>query len=135
MKNNLFLIIMCFSIGACMGGAIVASIQANEVQEKEHEINEIQSTLDKGRNTMIEFNKNYNAITQELFILSFVDNNQAASFALNVLNPMGQKIIELNKSFGIDCKQYNEDGSVLMIESEHGRSPLETIPKELRIMD
>lgn len=82
---------------------------------------------------MIEFNKAYNKIYNNLGYLAIGQSNDYAKVAIQVLQQLAPGLIKLNKSLKLDCTQY-QNGAPVSIQDEKGMSsPLETLPEEIRI--
>ena len=128
MKPNTF---FSFIIGAFIGGALMTAINDNNEQKK----NEMQTLIDESRYSTIEFNKEFNHFYSKLGLLSFGQNNSYATIAVQILQALSPKLIQLNKSLKLDCTLY-DDGAPLTIQDSLGIvRPMETIPEEIRLLE
>lgn len=127
MKQKILHSIAFFIIGVCVGGIIISAVDANKVKNNE------QAIIDNGRMSMIEFNKEYNKLYNNLGYLAIGENNDFAKVTMNVLLKLTPKLIEVNKSLKLDCTDY-QNGAPVSIQDENGRStPLEKLPEEIKI--
>lgn len=128
MKQKILHSIAFFIIGVCVGGIIISAVDANKVKNNE------QAIIDNGRMSMIEFNKEYNKLYNDLGYLAIGENNDFAKVTMNVLLKLTPKLIEVNKSLKLDCTDY-KNGAPVSIQDENGRStPLEKLPEEIKIL-
>ena len=128
MKQKILHSIAFFIIGVCVGGIIISAVDANKVKNNE------QAIIDNGRMSMIEFNKEYNKLYNDLGYLAIGENNDFAKVTMNVVLKLTPKLIEVNKSLKLDCKDY-QNGAPVSIQDENGRStPLEKLPEEIKIL-
>lgn len=128
MKQIILHSIAFFIIGVCVGGIIISAVDANKVKNNE------QAIIDNGRMSMIEFNKEYNKLYNDLGYLAIGKNNDFAKVTMNVLLKLTPKLIEVNKSLKLDCTEY-QNGAPVSIQDENGRStPLEKLPEEIKIL-
>lgn len=128
MKQKILHSIAFFIIGVCVGGIIISAVDANKVKNNE------QAIIDNGRMSMIEFNKEYNKLYNDLGYLAIGENNDFAKVTMNVLLKLTPKLIEVNKSLKLDCTDY-QNGAPVSIQDKNGRStPLEKLPEEIKIL-
>lgn len=133
MKKDI-IIITFFLIGAVLGGVVVHIIDTNK---NEIAIKDKQVVLDSSRVSIIELNKTYNYLFENLGRAAFgQQNNEPAIVAFQVLQRLTPELMELNKSLKLDCKRYREDGTPVMVKDKNGlESPLETLPEEIKIIN
>jgi hypothetical protein len=128
MKQKILHSIAFFIIGVCVGGIIISAVDANKVKNNE------QAIIDNGRMSMIEFNKEYNKLYNDLGYLAIGENNDYAKVTMNVLLKLTPKLIAINKSLKLDCTDY-QNGAPVSIQDENGKSTLlEKLPEEIKIM-
>lgn len=128
MKQKILHSIAFFIIGVCVGGIIISTVDANKVKNNE------QAIIDNGRMSMIEFNKEYNKLYNDLGYLAIGENNDFAKVTMNVLLKLTPKLIEVNKSLKLDCTDY-QNWAPVSIQGENGRStPLEKLPEQIKIL-
>lgn len=131
MKQKVFLSVAFFLIGICIGGVAECARMSSKAEKDKQTM---QAIIDNGRNTIIEFNKEYNKLYNDLGYLAIGENNDFAKVTMNVLLKLTPKLIEINKSLKLDCTNY-QNGAPVSIQDENGRStPLEKLPEEIRIM-
>ncbi len=130
MKHNLILPIVCLLLGIIIGVSIGLFLSSKATNDNE----DAQVILDNSRLYMIEFNKEYNKLYNDLGILVIGEDNDYARLTIHVLQKLTPDLIKINKSLKLDCKKY-QDGNPLMIEDKYGnKNPLEILPEEIRIM-
>lgn len=110
-------IFTCFCFGSC----------ADEEPEKR--------VLNRTRNACIELNREYNRLYQ-IAMKQYVSGNQEFGTAASCLQEIFDEVMKMNKELGIDCKQYDSDGSVIYGKDQSGQDVhVETLPNELRISE
>lgn len=100
------------------------------------EKDKVQATLEDSRYRMVGFNKEYNKVYNNLVYMSLYGSKEEAELStivLTIYQNMMPKLLEVNKSLKLDCKQY-KNGSPSMIEDEFGhKKPVEALPEEILI--
>ena len=130
MKQNLLFSISGLIIGIVLGGGIVFMLNTSAIKERER----AKSVINQSRASIIELNKKYNEVYNNLGILSYELNNNYAKSTMQLLQQFTQPLIDVNKSLGLDCKKY-QDGSPIMMQDINGKkTPVEIIPEEIRII-
>ena len=131
MKQKVLLSVAFFLIGICIGGVAECVRMSSKAKKDEQAM---QAIIDNGRNTIIEFNKEYNKLYNDLDYLAIGENNDYAKVAMNVLLKLPPKLIAINKSLKLDCTDY-QNGAPVSIQDENGKSTLlEKLPEEIKIM-
>lgn len=128
MKEKAIISIVFFLIGLCVGGIAECASMSKRIKNNEQVI------IDNGRTAMIEFNKEYNKVYNNLGYLAIGQGNEYAIVTMQVLQKLTSELIKLNKSLKLDCKIYR-NGAPSLIEDENGNTnPLEKLPEEIRIL-
>lgn len=118
------------NVGLLILGIILGVVIAGVLMQK------TQKVLDDSRFSMVEFNKKYNKLYNQIGYYAIAENNEAAMVGFQVLQELGPELFDLNRSLKLDCKEYQENGKPLMGRDENGvESPVEKLPEEIRIID
>ena len=129
MKKNILKNVGLLILGFVMGGALVGAM----MQSKDAETQKI---LDNSRYSMVELNKEYNRLYNQIGYYAIAENNEYASVIIQVLQELAPKFFDLNRSLKLDCKAYQENGNPLMSRDKNGvESPMEKLPEEVRIIE
>lgn len=118
------------NVGLLILGIILGVVIAGALMQKS------QKVLDNSRYSMIEFNKEYNRLYNQIGYYAIAENNESAIVCFQVLQELGPELFDLNRSLKLDCKEYQENGKPMMSRDENGvESPVEKLPEEIRIID
>lgn len=118
------------NVGLLILGIILGVVIAGVLMQKN------QKVLDNSRNSMIEFNKKYNRLYNQIGYYAIGENNESAIVGFQVLQQLGPELFDLNRSLKLDCKEYQENGKPLMSRDENGvESPVEKLPEEIHVID
>ena len=127
MKQSIIISIVSLFFGIIIGVGFTAAVDTNRLNEKEERL------LNEGRNSIIELNKEMNRIGEKLFIIAYSEDNPYAKYSLKVLELLTPKVMNVNKSLGLECQEY-KNGAPVTIEDENGiKKPVETLPEVIRI--
>ncbi len=109
----------------CLSGMILCSFTSCSNKD------DAESTLQNAREKCIELNRQYNALFEVAQKESIYDDR--FKYAANALNAEFMLLLELNKSLGIDCRYYDEDGNTRSIIDKNGKKQyMEVLPDVLR---
>jgi hypothetical protein len=75
MKQKVFLSVAFFLIGICIGGVAECAKMSSKAEKDKQAM---QAIIDNSRNTIIEFNKEYNKLYNDLGYLAIGENNDFA---------------------------------------------------------
>lgn len=125
MKKNVIKYVGLLILGFVLG-VVVAGLLTQKTQK----------VLDNSRYAMIEFNKEYNRLYNQIGYYAIAENNENAKVIFGVLQELGPELFDLNRSLKLDCKEYQENGKPLMSRDDNGvESPVEKLPEEVRIAE
>ena len=125
MKKNVIKYVGLLILGFVLG-VVVAGLLTQKTQK----------VLDNSRYAMIEFNKEYNRLYNQIGYYAIAENNENAKVIFGVLQELGPELFDLNRSLKLDCKEYQENGKPLMSRDNNGvESPVEKLPEEVRIAE
>ena len=125
MKKNVIKYVGLLILGFVLG-VVVAGLLTQKTQK----------VLDNSRYAMIEFNKEYNRLYNQIGYYAIAENNENAKVIFGVLQELGPELFDLNRSLKLDCKEYQENGKTLMSRDDNGvESPVEKLPEEVRIAE
>ncbi len=123
MKKNIIFGIFGLAIGLAIGAMVFGS----NVKYK--------NMVKNARLECIKYNKEYNEIYDAIFKNYFMDGGERYKLAALILQNDFPFIMAINKALDIDCREYDENGEVIMAEQKNGeQQPMEHLPNELRIM-
>lgn len=123
MKKNYIIGICCSIFGFALGSIVFAP----NVKYK--------TMVENAREECIEYNREYNKNYNTFITNYFATGGEFYKVAASILQNDFPYIMAINKSLNIDCREYDENGEVVMIKGKNGDlSPMEELPNEIRIM-
>ncbi len=113
--------------GAFVGFILGAIIFGSNVKYKK--------MVKEARLECIKYNNYYNEIYDAAARNYFVTGNQIDKYTVSIIQHDFPYLMAINKALHIDCRDYDEDGEVIMIKNENGElNPMEKLPDELKII-
>ena len=117
------------TIGLFLGFVIGYTIQTKKLEE-------LRITIDNARNASVVLNKHYNQLYNKISGIALFEENDYGIVCFQILQKLIPDIKQVSKDLGLDCKQYNEDGTPLMIEKEDGQTyPIDGLPEEIKLTE
>lgn len=114
-----------FFSALCLSGMILCTCTSCSNKE------DAESTLQNAREKCIELNRQFNALFEIAQKESI--NDDCFKYAAKALDAEFMPLLELNKSLGIDCRYYDEDGKTRTIIDKNGKKQyIEVLPDVLR---
>lgn len=111
-----------------LGMLLVVAVLVGCQEQKDEQM------LNDAREKCIELNQRFNDLNMTAMV-GYLNGNTDWRLVGNTLQAMTTQIIDINKSLGIDCTKYDEEGNPILVEHENGEKyPLEIIPNELQLM-